>query len=205
MPKQRRELALSNNWGLPLDLNPQRVKESEVVVQQFRGPRAGFDLSVCVLGIQARVITRSSIATQGVPASGKTSERIVLMSPSESEPAGSQKNEPAPWIGMRGRLADWTRPRTAGRSKRRASIGPPMIGQQTPQSTFGTHYILRGVATFSRQRIMGHRRLGASTVCVGMSTELVQRQHGKFSDNDPGQQSAAATEKEDACPDARRL
>lgn len=198
-------MALSNNWGLPFDLIPQRVKESGMVVQQFRGPRAGFDLSVCVLGIQARVMTRSSIATQGVPASGKTSERIVLMSPIESEPAGSQKNELAPWRGIRVRLADWTQPRTVGRSMRRAGIEPPKTGRQTPQSTFGTHYILRGVDAFSPQRIMGHRLPEAPMIITEMSIAPVERQPTKFSDNDPGQQRPAATEKEDACPDARRL
>ncbi len=77
----------------------------------------------------------------------------------------------------------------------------PDIGQQILQSTLGMHYVLRGTDAFS----WGRMQLEASMVHMEMSAELVVRQYRKFSDNDPGQQSAAATEKEDACPDARRL
>ena len=43
------------------------------------------------------------------------------------------------------------------------------------------HYILKGGDVFSLQRIMGHRRLATTMIYVDMSTELVARQHRKFS------------------------
>lgn len=125
--------------------------------------------------------TRESVSAEGVLVFGKTSERIVLMSPSASEPAGSQENEAGSWTGSRGRLADRALQRTVRRSMRRAGIKPPMIRRQTPQSIIGTHYILRGVDVFSQQRIMGQRHPAALMVCTEMSTDLVERQHRKFS------------------------
>ncbi len=100
------------------------------------------------------------------------------MSQSESEQAGSRANDPGPRGGSWGRLNDRALPRTVRRSLRSAGIEPMRIGRHT-QPALGTHYVLRGVDVFSRQRIMGRRR-EASMVITDMYAGIVARQHGKF-------------------------
>lgn len=64
---------------------------------------------------------------------------------------------------------------------RTADFSPPKMGPYTLRHTFGLQYILKGGDVFSLQRIMGRRRLETTMVYVNMLTELVARQHRKFS------------------------
>ena len=64
---------------------------------------------------------------------------------------------------------------------RNAAFEPHKIGPHTMRHTFGTQYILKRGDVFSLQRIMGHRRLETTMIYANMSTEIVARQHRKFS------------------------
>ena len=64
---------------------------------------------------------------------------------------------------------------------RHAGFEPPKGGPHMLRHTFVVQYIINGGDVFSLQRIMGHQRLTTTMVYVDISTELVARQHEKFS------------------------
>ena len=64
---------------------------------------------------------------------------------------------------------------------RHAEFRRPKIGPHTLCHTFGVQHIINGGDVFSLQHIMAHQRLKTTMVYVDMSTELVARQHAKFS------------------------
>lgn len=126
-------------------------------------------------------MTRDNVSRNGILVSGKTGDRIVPINQSVLELLEKQGDERGLWIGCQGRLTGWGLQQTVRRSMRKAGFKPPKIGPHTLRHTFGVQYIVNGGDVFSLQRIMGHQRLTTTMVYVDMSTELVARQHAKFS------------------------
>ena len=126
-------------------------------------------------------MTRDKVGADGILVSGKIGDRIVPISQNVLELLEEQGDERGLWIGGQGRLTGWGLQQIVRRIMRHAGFRPPKIGPHTLRHTFGVQYILNGGDVFSLQRIMGHQRLTTTMVYVDMSTELVARQHAKFS------------------------
>ena len=126
-------------------------------------------------------MTRDKVGPDGILVSGKTGDRIVPISQNVLELLEEQGDERGLWIGCQGKLTGWGLQQIVRRIMRNAGFKPPKIGPHTLRHTFGVQYIINGGDVFSLQRIMGHQRLTTTMVYVDMSTELVARQHAKFS------------------------
>ena len=126
-------------------------------------------------------MTRDKVGPDGILVSGKTGDRVVPINQNVLDLLDKQGDERGIWIGCQGRLTGWGLQQIVRRTMRRAGFKPPKIGPHTLRHTFGVQYIINGGDMFSLQRIMGHQRLSTTMVYVAMSTELVARQHAKFS------------------------
>ena len=126
-------------------------------------------------------MTRSNLGPEWVRISGKTGDRVVPISPRVFELVSRQGDDRGVWIGSRGRLTAAGLQLIVRKCMKRAGHKPPKIGPHMLRHTFGLQYILNGGDPFSLKRIMGHQDISTTMIYVGMSTELVARQHAKFS------------------------
>ena len=126
-------------------------------------------------------MTRSNLGPEWVRISGKTGDRVVPISPGVFDLVSRQGDERGIWIGSRGRLTAAGLQLIVRKCMKRAGHKPPKIGPHMLRHTFGLQYILNGGDPFSLKRIMGHQDISTTMIYVGMSTELVARQHAKFS------------------------
>jgi len=124
---------------------------------------------------------RRKVTSNGVLVRGKVGERLLPITDDVRELALAQGNCTAIWTGLQGPLTVWGLQQLVRRSMMHAGLGPPKIGPHTLRHTFGMQYILNGGDVFSLQKIMGHSRVGTTMIYVNMSTELVARQHRKYS------------------------
>lgn len=126
-------------------------------------------------------MTRDKVGPDGILVSGKTGDRVVPINRNVLDLLDKQGDERGIWIGCQGRLTGWGLQQIVRRTMQCAGFKPPKIGPHTLRHTFGVQYIINGGDMFSLQRIMGHQRLSTTMVYVAMSTELVARQHAKYS------------------------
>ena len=112
---------------------------------------------------------------------GKTGDRFVPISPKVLTLLQNQGQDEHFWLGRRGPLTISGLQNIVRRNMRKAGIRPPKLGPHTLRHTFGVHWVLNGGDVFSLQRIMGHSSLASTMAYINMSTELLARQHQKFS------------------------
>ena len=97
-------------------------------------------------------VTREALSPNGIRVSGKTSDRIVPISPGVYDLVSRQGDERGIWKsrgGHRGYLGTWGLKDIVRRQMLRAGFKPPKLGPHTLRHTFGTQYMLNGGDVFS--------------------------------------------------------
>ena len=129
-------------------------------------------------------VTREALSPNGIRVSGKTSDRIVPISPGVFDLVSRQGDERGIWKsrgGHRGYLGTWGLKDIVRRQMLRAGFKPPKLGPHTLHHTFGTQYMLNGGDVFSLRRVMGHSSIETTMLYAKMSDRLVTQQHRKVS------------------------